>query len=121
MVFKDAEIIKKPLADGGVGVGALTFLDGELILGINLVKQLADFDATIDGADWIITVEGQLDEQTLSGKTIDGVITSARLKKHTRCGIMWFGEYKCKIAEQIWSHICFFNCERYFYVTRSHQ
>eukprot|EP01093_Parvamoeba_rugata_P003135 TRINITY_DN1411_c0_g1_i1.p2 TRINITY_DN1411_c0_g1~~TRINITY_DN1411_c0_g1_i1.p2 ORF type:complete len:375 (-),score=95.23 TRINITY_DN1411_c0_g1_i1:836-1960(-) len=76
----DLQKINGAGAAGGVGGGALTFLDGELISGINLIKELADFDATIDGADWIITGEGQLDEQTLSGKTIDGVITSAKLR-----------------------------------------
>ena len=76
----DLQKINGAGAAGGVGGGALTFLDGGLISGINLIKELADFDATIDGADWIITGEGQLDEQTLSGKTIDGVITSAKIK-----------------------------------------
>ena len=76
----DLQKINGAGAAGGVGGGALTFLDGELISGINLIKELADFDATIDSADWIITGEGQLDEQTLSGKTIDGVITSAKIK-----------------------------------------
>ena len=76
----DLQKINGAGAAGGVGGGALTFLDGELISGINLIKELADFDTTINGADWIITGEGQLDEQTLSGKTIDGVITSAKIK-----------------------------------------
>ena len=67
-------------AAGGVGGGALVFLNGELISGNNLVKELADFDNAINGADWIITGEGQLDEQTLSGKTIDGVVKSAKSK-----------------------------------------
>jgi len=67
-------------AAGGVGGGALVFLNGELISGNNLVKELADFDNAIKDADWIITGEGQLDEQTLSGKTIDGVVTSAASK-----------------------------------------
>lgn len=68
-------------AAGGVGGGALIFLNGDLTSGIDLIKELADFDKAIEGADWIITGEGQLDEQTLSGKTIDGVVTSATLKQ----------------------------------------
>lgn len=68
-------------AAGGVGGGAFVFLNGELISGNNLIKELADFDIAIKGADWIITGEGQLDEQTLSGKTIDGVVTSAKMNK----------------------------------------
>ncbi|MEP2281083.1 glycerate kinase [Maribacter sp.] len=77
----DLQNISGAGAAGGVGGGALVFLNGELISGNNLVKELADFDKAIKNADWIITGEGQLDEQTLSGKTIDGVITSAKLHK----------------------------------------
>jgi glycerate kinase len=65
-------------AAGGIGGGAQVFLGGVLTSGIHLIKKLANFDEVIDQADWIITGEGQLDEQTLSGKTIDGVITSAK-------------------------------------------
>ena len=65
-------------AAGGIGGGAIAFLDAELTSGINLIMELANFDEAIKGADWIITGEGQLDEQTLSGKTIDGVISAAQ-------------------------------------------
>ncbi|WP_276168148.1 glycerate kinase [Zobellia alginiliquefaciens] len=67
-------------AAGGIGGGAVVFLRGELTSGIELVKGLAQFDEAISDADWIITGEGQLDEQTLSGKTINGVVTSAKKK-----------------------------------------
>ena len=67
-------------AAGGMGAGATAFLKGELLPGIDLIKQIADFDANIKTADWIITGEGKLDDQTLSGKTISGVLSSA--KKH---------------------------------------
>ncbi|CAM4287863.1 glycerate kinase [Zobellia roscoffensis] len=72
--------IKGSGAAGGIGGGAIIFLRGELTSGIDLVKELAHFDEAIADADWIITGEGQLDEQTLSGKTINGVVISA--KKH---------------------------------------
>ncbi|MGW9684934.1 glycerate kinase [Flagellimonas sp. 2504JD1-5] len=67
-------------AAGGMGAAAKVFLNAQLTSGIDLIKEIADFDNAIDGADWIITGEGQLDGQTLSGKTIDGVIQSARAK-----------------------------------------
>lgn len=67
-------------AAGGMGAGAVFFLGAQLTSGIDLIKELANFDAHIEGADWIITGEGQLDEQTLSGKTIAGVIASAKEK-----------------------------------------
>ncbi len=65
-------------AAGGMGAAASVFLKGELVSGIDLIKDLADFDSAINDADWIITGEGQLDTQTLSGKTIAGVLTSAK-------------------------------------------
>lgn len=63
-------------AAGGMGIGSKTFLNGELIPGIELIKELANFDNHIEDADWIITGEGKLDEQTKSGKTIQGILNS---------------------------------------------
>ncbi len=65
-------------AAGGMGAAAVVFLHAELKSGINLVKELAGFEEEIRDADWIITGEGKLDEQTLAGKTISGVVTSAK-------------------------------------------
>jgi len=68
-------------AAGGMGAGAIAFLNGELLPGINVIKQIADFDTKIKNTDWIITGEGKLDDQTLSGKTLSGVLTSAKKNK----------------------------------------
>ncbi len=65
-------------AAGGMGFGAMVFLNGTLSSGINLVMEMAGFDDAINDADWIITGEGQLDAQTLSGKTISGVLQAAQ-------------------------------------------
>jgi len=70
--------IKGAGAAGGLGAGAIVFLTAELQSGIELIKDIVGFDEKIKGADWIITGEGKLDAQTLSGKTIYGVITSAK-------------------------------------------
>ncbi len=70
--------IKGTGAAGGMGAGSLVFLNAELSSGIDLIKELIDFDIKIKDADWIVTGEGKLDSQTLSGKTIHGVITSAK-------------------------------------------
>jgi glycerate 2-kinase len=64
-------------AAGGVGFGALV-LGGQLRSGIELVLDLIDFDATLAGADLVITGEGSLDEQTLAGKAPAGVAAAAR-------------------------------------------
>lgn len=65
-------------AAGGLGGGAVAFLNGKIISGIEIIKDMADFDEKIRDADWIITGEGKIDSQTFSGKTIKGVIDSAR-------------------------------------------
>jgi glycerate kinase len=64
-------------AAGGMGVASKVFLNGELQPGIDLIKKLAKFDAHAVDADYIITGEGKLDSQTLSGKTIKGVLQTA--------------------------------------------
>jgi len=76
----DLQQIKGSGAAGGIGGGAIVFLAGSLTSGIDLIKELANFDIIIEDADWIITGEGKLDEQTLSGKTIAGVVSSAAQK-----------------------------------------
>ena len=76
----DVQSVKGAGAAGGIGAGSLVFLNANLLSGIDLVKDLVNFDNKIMGADWIITGEGKLDSQTLSGKTIQGVIVSAKKK-----------------------------------------
>lgn len=67
-------------AAGGLGGGAAVFLNATLKSGIDLIKEISNFDNEITNADWIITGEGRLDAQTLSGKTITGVLASAERK-----------------------------------------
>ncbi|MFD2725068.1 glycerate kinase [Hyunsoonleella rubra] len=85
----DVQSIKGAGAAGGMGIASKLFLNGHLAPGINLIKNLANFDENISGANWIITGEGNLDAQTLSGKTIKGVLDSAKTKQinvATFCG-----------------------------------
>nr|WP_297786860.1 glycerate kinase [uncultured Allomuricauda sp.] len=76
----DVQHIAGAGAAGGLGGGAVVFLNAELASGVDLVMEIANFDKVLEGADWVITGEGQLDGQTFSGKTINGVVQSA--KKH---------------------------------------
>ncbi|GAA4949820.1 glycerate kinase [Algibacter agarivorans] len=85
----DAQTIKGAGAAGGMGIATKVFLNGNLEPGIQLVKNLANFDSQIKKADWIITGEGKLDVQTFSGKTIQGVMNSAKaqnIKVAAFCG-----------------------------------
>ena len=67
-------------AAGGMGAGAVVFLNAGLTSGVELIMEMAHFEEALGQADWVITGEGQLDSQTLSGKTINGVIKSAKAK-----------------------------------------
>ena len=85
----NSQEIKGAGAAGGMGIGTNVFLGGTLNSGIELLKKLAQFDKKIKKADWIITGEGKLDIQTLSGKTIQGVMDSAKkynIKVAALCG-----------------------------------
>ncbi|MBU2950719.1 glycerate kinase [Tamlana agarivorans] len=99
-IFKiDVQAIKGAGAAGGMGIASKVFLNGALLSGIQLVKDLADFDAKIIDADWIITGEGKLDFQTLSGKTIGGVLHSAKainIKVAALCGAVDLDEIELK-------------------------
>ena len=65
-------------AAGGVGWAALAVLGAGMRAGIELVLDLAGFDAVLDGARLVITGEGTLDEQSLLGKAPVGVARAAR-------------------------------------------
>jgi glycerate kinase len=64
-------------AAGGVGFAALAVLGAEPRPGIGLVLDLAHFDSALAGAELVITGEGSLDEQSLSGKAPVGVAQAA--------------------------------------------
>lgn len=65
-------------AAGGMGGALIAFLDARIRPGIEVVMEAVQFRETIRGADLIITGEGRLDAQTLSGKVISGVSRIAR-------------------------------------------
>jgi glycerate kinase len=58
---------------GGTGFGLLAFLNATLRPGIEMVLEATQFADKLAGADLVLTGEGAIDEQTLSGKTIAGV------------------------------------------------
>jgi glycerate kinase len=85
----EVQSVKGAGAAGGMGIASKLFLNGTLEPGIQLIKNLTQFDDKIKNADWIITGEGKLDNQTLSGKTIQGVLESAKkqdIKVAAFCG-----------------------------------
>jgi glycerate kinase len=65
-------------AAGGVGYAAMAALGGVLEPGIGLILDLVRFADHLPAAQLVITGEGSLDEQTLSGKAPAGVAAAAR-------------------------------------------
>ncbi len=65
-------------AAGGAGAGLVAFLDAKLVPGAPLVVEASGFDATLKGADLVITGEGQTDAQTAYGKAPGEVAKRAK-------------------------------------------
>jgi glycerate kinase len=65
-------------AAGGLGFGLQAFCGARLRPGAELVLDILDFDARLAGADLVLTAEGRLDGQTLSGKAPAQVAARAR-------------------------------------------
>ncbi len=66
-------------AAGGLGFGLLHFAAAELVSGFDLLAGLLDLNSRIAAADHVLTGEGSLDHQSLSGK---GPVALARLARH---------------------------------------
>lgn len=60
-------------AAGGIGAGILAFAKGTLKSGIETILNLIDFDNVVKDADYVVSGEGKLDEQSFQGKVIRGV------------------------------------------------
>ena len=86
-----AEVVKKDLgkdianvagvgAAGGLGFGFLAFLNSKLESGIKIILDEIKLEDVIKDADFVITGEGRLDNQTAMGKAPIGVAKLA--KKH---------------------------------------
>jgi glycerate kinase len=84
-----AEIVKTQLgkdllnlrgggAAGGLAAGAVAFMNARLVPGIETVMAASGLAAELADADWVITGEGQFDEQSLRGKVVAGVAKLAR-------------------------------------------
>ncbi|HEY3714293.1 MAG TPA: glycerate kinase [Jatrophihabitantaceae bacterium] len=65
-------------AAGGLGAGAIAFLDATVVSGVDVVLDLLEFADAVRDADLVITGEGSFDPQSLTGKAPMGVARAAR-------------------------------------------
>ncbi|MEK3992247.1 glycerate kinase [Robertmurraya sp. FSL R5-0851] len=68
-------------AAGGMGAALVAFLDASIQSGIDVIMEAIKFEEIIKDANFIITGEGKLDSQTLSGKVIAGVSKVAKKRR----------------------------------------
>ena len=73
-------------AAGGLGAGLMAILNAELRAGVDIVLDAVGLEERLDGADLVITGEGQIDASTVFNKAPVGVARLAR-----RRGIPVFG------------------------------
>jgi glycerate 2-kinase len=105
--------IKGAGAAGGIGGGAVAMLNAEIVTGIALIMELAQFEKALEEVDWVVTGEGLLDEQTFSGKTMAGVVSAARKRAipvAALCGAVSLtpqqqGEFGLGYATSILQHV----------------
>ena len=65
-------------AGGGIAAGAHVFLNGDLVPGVRYVIKQLNVEQRIRDSDLIISGEGALDLQSLSGKVVSGIAELCR-------------------------------------------
>lgn len=66
-------------AAGGLAFGACAFMHARLVPGVETMMRACGLYDALAGADWVITGEGRLDDQSVQGKVISGVAGAAEL------------------------------------------
>jgi len=77
---KNMADIKHGGAAGGATAGLHTWLNAQLVNGIDYFLSLTNFDESLNSSDLLITGEGSIDRQTLQGKGPYGVALRAKGK-----------------------------------------
>ncbi|MER0438196.1 glycerate kinase [Emticicia sp. W12TSBA100-4] len=88
---KDYAQIAGTGAAGGLGFGAMAFINAELKEGVKLLMDFCNFDKNLKDVNLIITGEGKIDNQTLQGKLIKGITdraTHAKIPIAAICGTL---------------------------------
>ena len=98
-IDKDMATLVSGGTAGGAAASMHAFANAELVNGINYFLKITHFENEIKKADWLITGEGSLDEQTLSGKGPYGVAILAK-KQHIRT-IAFAGKIPLKPSKEL--------------------
>lgn len=93
---KDNSDTKGAGAAGGLGFAFLSYLNAQLVPGVNLILDAVELEEELKDADVVITGEGRLDYQTAMGKAPVGV---AKLAKKYGAKVIAFAGSVTKEAE----------------------
>ena len=74
---KDIKNVPGAGAAGGLAAGAMVFMNGKLVSGIEAVMAHSCLKDELKTADWVITGEGRFDYQSLYGKVVAGIAKMA--------------------------------------------
>lgn len=88
-------------AAGGLGGAFMAFLGGTLMSGFSIVSELVDLEKHVKNSNLILTGEGKVDEQTLSGKVVLGV---ARLGQKYNVSVIVFAGNVQPGSEQLYKY-----------------
>ncbi len=77
-IFPQMKLLPGAGAAGGVGYAGTAFLGGKLLSGWKFFTEITSLEEKVQWADVVITGEGSVDSQSLSGKIVGGIMGLAR-------------------------------------------
>ena len=77
-IFPQMKFLPGAGAAGGVGYAGTAFLGGKLLSGWRFFTEITSLEEKVQWADVVVTGEGSVDSQSLSGKIVGGIMELAR-------------------------------------------
>jgi glycerate kinase len=84
-----------------MGGGSTFFLNADLHSGIGYIADALNLDEKVKNADYVISGEGKLDEQSFKGKVVSGVLKSCQQNGKPLLLIVGFKALDSKLPEEI--------------------
>lgn len=84
---RDCALQRGSGAAGGLAAGAIAFLNAALVPGIDTILDICGVESALRDADWVITGEGRLDNQSFQGKVVSGILKAAH-RHHVKVAVI---------------------------------
>lgn len=102
---KEVANLKGSGAAGALGAGILAFANGTLKEGVEEILNILNFDEIIIDANYIVSGEGKLDQQSFYGKVISGIANRSLKQNKELILIVGNSEISLKDARNHYSNI----------------